>query len=62
MKPKTRFYVYATFLLVSVFCLGASGVMCLIDSSIKNFLTLSILLACSVIFFRAVRQMIDLDD
>ena len=62
MKPRTRFYVYVTFLLVSVFCLGASAVMCLIDASPKSFLMLAIVLMCSAVFFRAARQMIDRND
>ncbi len=49
MKPKTRFYVYVAFLLLSVFCLGGSVVLCLFDGEMRNYLTVLILMlgACS---------------
>ena len=62
MKPKTRFYICVTFLLLSVLCLGGTLVVCMIDRQPKNFLTALIFLACSVTFFQVIRQMIDLRD
>ena len=62
MKPKTRFYICVTFLLLSVLCLGGTLVVCMIDRQHKNYLTALIFLACSVTFFQVIRQMIDLRD
>ena len=62
MKPKTRFYICVTFLLLSVLCLGGTLVVCMIDRQPKNDLTALIFLACSVTFFQVIRQMIDLRD
>ena len=39
MKPKTRFYICVTFLLLSVLCLGGTLVVCMIDRQPKNYLT-----------------------
>ena len=62
MKPKTRFYICVTFLLLSVLCLGGTLVVCMIDRQPKTSLTALIFLACSVTFFQVIRQMIDLRD
>ena len=62
MKPKTRFYICVTFLLLSVLCLGGTLVVCMIDRQPKNYLTARIFLACAVTFFQVIRQMIDLRD
>lgn len=57
MKPKTRFYVYVAFLLLSVFCLGGSVVLCLFDGEMRNYLTVLILSCCAVTFLYLLRQM-----
>ena len=56
MKPKTRFYVYVAFLLLSVFCLGGSVVLCLFDGEML------ILSCCAVTFLYLLRQMLNLND
>lgn len=62
MKPKTRFYVYVAFLLLSVFCLGGSVVLCLFDGEMRNYLTVLILSCCAVTFLYLLRQMLNLND
>lgn len=62
MKPKTRFYVYVAFLLLSVFCLGGSVVLCLFDGELRNYLTVLILSCCAVTFLYLLRQMLNLND
>ena len=68
MKPKTRFYVYVAFLLLSVFCLGGSVVLCLFDGEIimpmakPAYLTVLILSCCAVTFLYLLRQMLNLND
>lgn len=61
MKPKTRFYICVVFLLLSVFCLGGSTVLCIIDREPRNYLTVLVLLCCTVTFLYVLRQMLNLN-
>lgn len=62
MKPKTRFYICVAFLLLSVFCMGGSTVVCLLEGGMRNYLTLVVLFCCAVMFFHLVRQMIRVNE
>lgn len=62
MKPKTRLYICVAFLLLSVFCMGGSAVICLLEGGSRNYAALAVLFCCAVIFFHLVRQMVHINE
>ena len=62
MKPRTRFYIYVAFLLLSARCLGGTLVICALYGGVRNFLTALVFLFCGAAFLQAIRQMLNLKD